>query len=154
MTRLRRSLLLAATFVAAVTLTTSAAPAAPGNGAIVGSGQGRLYAVDPETGAERDLGPGGSASWSPDGSRIAFLDVATVSVMDADGSNRRRLGESTSDRRPVWSPDGRRLAFATGQPQSTALVVADAATGERRELVRGASLTWMPAWSPDGARIA
>ena len=74
--------------------------------------------------------------------------------MDADGTNRRRLGESTSDRRPVWSPDGRRLAFVTGQPLSTALVVVEAATGERRELVRGASPTWTPAWSPDGTRIA
>ena len=153
MTPLGRSLVLAATLATAVTLSASAVPAPPGNGAIVVESQGRLYAVDPGTGFERDLGPGSAASWSPDGGRIAFLDSGAVSVMDADGTNRRRLGAGTADRRPVWSPDGRRLALVSGQLGSALLAIVDADTGERREL-SAAAVNWPPAWSPDGTRIA
>jgi Tol biopolymer transport system component len=154
MTTLRRSLVLAATLGAAVTLTASAVPAGPGNGSIVVASPGGLVAVDPETGIETDLGPGAAPSWSPAGTRLAFLDSGSVAVMNGDGTNLRRLGTGSADRRPVWSPDGRRLAFVSGQPGATALVVVDADTGERRELARGASITWRPAWSPDGTRIA
>jgi TolB protein len=154
MTTLRRSLVLAATLGAAVTLTASAVPAGPGNGSIVVTSPGGLAAVDPETGFETELGPGVAPTWSPDGTRLAFVDSGAVAVMDADGTNRRRTGTGTADRRPVWSPDGRHLALVSGQPGATALVVVDADTGERRELVRGASITWRPAWSPDGTRIA
>ena len=154
MTTLRRSIVLASTLAAVVALTASAVPAATGNGAVVVESQGRLFAVDPETGVERDLGPGYGASWSAEGARIAFLDAGAVSVMDADGTNRRRLGSGSADRRPVWSPDGRRLALVSGQLASATLVVVDASTGERRELVGGAALNWSPSWSPDGTRIA
>ena len=74
--------------------------------------------------------------------------------MNADGTGRRRLGASTSDRRPVWSPDGRRLALVSGDIGSGRLVVVDAGSGERRELAGGAAINWPPSWSPDGARIA
>jgi Tol biopolymer transport system component len=149
-----RSIVLTATLAAAVTLTASAVPAGPGNGSMVVESQGRLYGVDPETGFERDLGSGGAASWSPDGARIAFLDSGAVSVMDADGTNRRRLGSGSADRRPVWSPDGRRLAFVSGQFGSATLAVVDVDTGARRDLAANAALNWPPAWSHDGTRIA
>jgi Tol biopolymer transport system component len=154
MTTLRRSLVLAATLGAAVTLTASAVPAGPGNGSIVVASLGGLVAVDPDTGIETDLGPGAAPSWSPDGTRLAFLDSGALTVMNGDGTSRRRLGTGTADRRPVWSPDGHRLAFVSGQLGATALVVVDADTGERHDLVRGASITWQPAWSPDGTRLA
>ena len=45
----------------------------------------------------REVGPGGHASWSPDGSRIAMSEPATIHAMGyytvaADGSDRRELG--------------------------------------------------------------
>ena len=58
----------------------------------------------------REVGRGGHASWSPDGSRIAMSEPAAIHVMDdytvaadgyytvaADGSDRRELG--TFDKR-------------------------------------------------------
>ncbi len=65
-------------------------------------------------------------AWSPDGKSIAFDSTwertsrkwhqfVEVYVMDADGSNVRRLthtvDKSKSSLTPVWSPDGKRMAF-------------------------------------------
>jgi Tol biopolymer transport system component len=54
-------------------------------------------------------------SWSPDGSRIAFLTGAALVVIDADGRRRRVLtkkcGIGYEDEGGVaWSPDGREIA--------------------------------------------
>ena len=92
--------------------------------------------------------------WSPDGSRLAFVsgrgDHAFVGIYTGDSTPVRWVAPSTSrDGSPRWSPDGRQLAFVrrpgTGgapdsalaqRPQPWALWVADAATGEARELWR------------------
>ena len=70
-------------------------------------------------------------AWSPDGNRIAFmhpgdgkLNVAQIFVVNADGSDLRRLtrepdGERNSESDPAWSPDGSRScsgASATASP--------------------------------------
>jgi len=57
-----------------------------------------------------------SASWSPDGRRIAFASnrdgKSEIYVMDADGSNVARLTNNlTDDGFPKWSPDGRKILF-------------------------------------------
>lgn len=62
-----------------------------------------------------DAGP----AWSPDSRRIAFRRGADdrardVWVMDADGSNQRRLTFTPgADQDPTWSPDGTRIAFSS-----------------------------------------
>jgi len=60
-----------------------------------------------------------SPAWSPDGRRIAYSSFGMagspsfVYVVDADGSNPRRLAAGYA---PGWSPDGRRIAFARYEP--------------------------------------
>ena len=63
----------------------------------------------------------GSAAWSPDGRRIAWLradgrEYPGIWIMDADGANQKRLVRSdfpttSSGATLAWSPDGRRLYY-------------------------------------------
>lgn len=66
-----------------------------------------------------DVGPGGHASWSADGSRLAFTaevypdDDPVLGVVDANGGNLRiypRIRLELGD--PVMAPDGSSAAFA------------------------------------------
>jgi TolB protein len=49
-----------------------------------------------------------SPAWSPDGRRLAVERGAYVWVLNADGSDPRRLARGSS---PTWSPDGSAIAF-------------------------------------------
>ena len=56
-----------------------------------------------------------SASWSPDGSQLAYLQWeldyrARLIVADADGGNPRELPGRYGTIPPIWSPDGTRIA--------------------------------------------
>jgi Tol biopolymer transport system component len=126
-----------------------------GNGKIAFASNGHIYIVEPATGAETDLGSGVSPAWSPDGTRLAFLDFG-VTVMNADGSGRRQLHTGGLDRRPVWSPDGTRLAFGSGSSGvNGSLIVVDVASGDARVVVpTGVQLDWLPSWSPNGTKLA
>jgi len=76
------------------------------------------WIVDADGSRNRYLGPGASARWSPDGSRIAYLDEGEpegtqvfVRYLDsAEPTQVTRVVETPSDIR--WSPDGRSIAFA------------------------------------------
>lgn len=96
-------------------------------------------------------------------SLIAFTKTGEVYVMQADGSNVRRLTSSNgwgSDE-PTWSPDGKKLAFASamhrasGGSNDPSIYVMNADGSGRVRLTNdwwGSDGT--PAWSPDGGRIA
>ena len=56
-------------------------------------------------------------AWSPDGEKIAFSSNpdgnGDIFVMDADGSNIRRLTHTPDGEQfPSWSPDGEQIVFA------------------------------------------
>jgi Tol biopolymer transport system component len=58
------------------------------------------------------------ATWSPDGSKIAFESnrnsgVYQVFVMNADGSGQTQLTSGFHSSGPAWSPDGSKIAFET-----------------------------------------
>jgi Tol biopolymer transport system component len=97
--------------------------------------------------------------------RIVYASVqGDLWVVEADGSNRRRLTDSGEgvDSSPTWSPDGRRVAFRTtrgspsGRDPSNIFVVNADGSGERQLTpARGAAAGGLfPAWSPDGSSIA
>ena len=115
-------------------------------------------------------------SWSPDGTRIAFMSNRDghvpkggglpnfeIYVMDADGGNQQNLTNSPSDdRQPAWSPDGKRIAFTSdrdgnvhpihGWPTSE-IYVMDADGGNPQNLTNNPNHDFHAAWSPDGKRI-
>jgi Tol biopolymer transport system component len=102
--------------------------------------------------------------WSPDGTRIAYLqqhpadnrlplgptdDVAVVELhtgdviqLTTDPDNKRRLS---------WSPDGKTLAYEIHRRFGTIVALIDAATGEP---VGNRFDGSYPIWSPGGRRIA
>jgi Tol biopolymer transport system component len=53
---------------------------------------------------------GTTIGWSPDGRTIAFDDHDAIYLVNADGSDLRRLAENAAFQ--SWSPDGRKLLFA------------------------------------------
>lgn len=99
-------------------------------------------------------------SWSPDGTRIAFVraEPSTPSVWNVwiaapDGTKLRRVTEHRVGQSwgASWFPDGRRLAYSV----ETRLVVLNLATGKRETFdspVPG-KLVRTPAVAPDGGRI-
>ena len=98
-----------------------------------------------------DLGPGNCASLSRADDRIAFLSNAAgvasgVWVMNADGSERRLLGEYG---RPRWSPDGRQLMIVSfGNPRQVSLMDANPAKSAVLQLAENqfyADPTWADA---------
>lgn len=96
-------------------------------------------------------------AWSPDGTRIAFVNSTqsrdTIFVVNADGTDQRSLAATSGDQWvPEWSPDGTRISFTAllrrgGRP-SVYVVKADGS--DLKSLGYGA----LPEWSPDGSRIA
>ena len=81
-------------------------------------------------------------TWSPTRRRIAFVRGSDIWLMDADGSNKRRLFSGVQ---PSWSPSGQELAFA-----SDGISTASISGGAPRHVADGQS----PAWSPAGGEIA
>jgi TolB protein len=59
------------------------------------------------------------ASFSPDGSRIAFISTATgeaqIYVAAADGTNVKQLTTGSTNAQPMWAPDGSRLLFSSNR---------------------------------------
>jgi len=111
------------------------------------------------------LGYSGRASFSPDGTQVAFYwngetgDNYDIYVKVIGASELRRLTTDPAvDWGPAWSPDGRRIAFVrSSRPGSvvpgTIHLVSPLGGPDRKlsdVLVRAATLSW----SPDGRWIA
>lgn len=122
-----------------------------------------VYVADADgSHVQRISGAGYAAvpSWSPDGTRVAFVraEPATPSVWNVwtaapDGTQLRRVtqhkvGQSWG---ASWFPDGRRMAYSV----ETRLVVLNLATGQRETFASPlpGKLVRTPAVSPDGGRI-
>ena len=104
---------------------------------------------------------GTSPTWSPDGKKIIFESCGEgggncdILVMDADGTNRRKLTKSLCmDMHPNWSPDGEKIAFMSTRSGAGDIYVMNVDGSSLQQLIRDLSGEVEPVWSPDGTRIA
>jgi hypothetical protein len=130
-----------------------------GNGKIAFTRSLDIWTTPPDGTAQTNLTNSddvdGAASWSPDGTKIAFAsslggdeDPWQLYIMNADGSGKMWRGPLFSAGfGPAWSPDGTEIAFASS---STIQVMNAYGTVAIRALTNGTN----PAWSPDGSKIA
>ena len=110
------------------------------------------------TGQHRLTPDGGFATWSRDGSVIAYAPgggpsgMSWIAIMNADGSRQRRLPNTDGGEYPSWSPDGKRIAFNSNLSGEALMYIVDV-DGSRvvdlSEVGQGAQV----AWSPDGRSI-
>jgi Tol biopolymer transport system component len=98
-----------------------------------------------------------ASTWSPQGTRIAFVAPGGLWTMSATGTQRKRLTAGKGDAlAPSWSPDGKQIAFvdlaAKHGSNYAVYVIGSDGTGLKR-IVGGAKYQNNPAWSPSGKLI-
>jgi TolB protein len=132
----------------------------PDGKSIVAIGDDHIATFDATTGAERyrvRVGFGLSDPvWSPDGSRIAIGGQPGVTLLNADGSGLRTVGNGWFFSNPAWSPDGRRIAYtrergASDSEEPQLRVVNADGTNDKKLQSNGCP--GAPAWSPDGTML-
>jgi Ca2+-binding RTX toxin-like protein len=110
---------------------------------------------------------GDHATYSPDGSRIAFHGNGStnddVFVMNSDGTGIRRITrDNANNTRPAWSPDGTRIAYVSRRNTATfpnpgeddEIFTMNADGSGQRRLTNNDGDDTSPAWSPNGVRLA
>lgn len=115
----------------------------------------------------------GSAAWSPDGTRIAYVERSTehfsgrLLVAEFDSASGRFKAEPKavytakedrgggwSIRRPEWTPDGKTLAVLLQDSGWDKIYFVPADGGSPQEITNGASEDESPIFSPEGKHLA
>lgn len=119
-------------------------------------GSSELWQMPVIGGAGRRLLRGGVASFSPDGSQMAFTRAASdfrteLVIASSDGSNERILAARMLPERywvegpnnslaPAWSPNGKTVAVLGGSNNGGQVVLVDVSSGMERALEHGPPL--------------
>jgi Tol biopolymer transport system component len=121
---------------------------------------GGIYAVGVDgSGLTKISDEGSGPRWAPDGAQILFFSDTNgnfdIYVMDADGSNPKRLtSDPADDVSPAWSPGGNEIAFVSERNGNTDLYVVGADGSGERRLTESRAPEEAFSWAPNGDRIA
>lgn len=99
-----------------------------------------------------------SPSWSPDGSRLAYVSFeqgnSAIYVQEVATGARELVSSGAGiNGAPSFSPDGRYLAMTLSRTGNPEVHVRDLQTGQSRQLTNHWGIDTEPAWSPDGGDI-
>ena len=115
--------------------------------------------IDPHFEALRFIDSAGS--WSPDGTRFAYVvfadgdnQILVHDVRDNEVADRFRVAGVGAIKNTAWSPDGRSIAFSGIRGGISDLYVLDLATETVRQLTDDRYADLHPTWSPDGSTLA
>lgn len=167
--RARRGLPVSTLVMALLISMFSAAPASasfPGGNGLIAFACGGICTITPLGTDQRQLTTDerdGMPSWSPDGTKIAFMRrgenstkpiFGSLYVMDADGSNLRSLGVVGAD--PSWSPDGSSIIYwgpvpNTGDPNGHEVLKVPATGGAAAQLTN--QIAYEPESGPTGSIV-
>jgi dipeptidyl aminopeptidase/acylaminoacyl peptidase len=115
-----------------------------------------VWVVATAGGVPHKLGAGDSPSFSPDGSRLLFVDKKRILTVAASGDGEAQpllIDQGTVDSL-TWAPDGKRLAFVSHRGSHSLIGVYDFVDQTIVWLSPSLDNDSSPAFSPDGARIA
>ncbi|MGI9283159.1 MAG: Tol-Pal system beta propeller repeat protein TolB [Endozoicomonas sp.] len=99
-----------------------------------------------------------SPSWSPDGSRVAYVSFESgrpaIFVQELSTGKRQKLtGYKGLNSSPVFSPDGKQVALVLSKGDNPDIYVMDLATSKLSQITSHFSIDTEPDWMPDGKSL-
>jgi len=99
-----------------------------------------------------------SPTWSPDGTRLAYVSFeggnSSIYIQNITTSAREKVaGFRGINGSPAFSPDGTRLAMTLSRTGNPEIYVMDIASRQLRQLTTSSSIDTEPTWSADGSTI-
>lgn len=109
-----------------------------------------LYEYDIEAMTSKRIYAGSvfSASWAPGGNEIAFSTDSDIYLMQADGSDLRKIAAENGFVSSLsWSPDAQWIAFASDENETADIYIISRDGSERRQITSNPNADSSPDWS-------
>jgi len=99
-----------------------------------------------------------SPSWSPDGTRIAYVSFESsrprIYIQELNSGSREQITDFENiNSSPVFSPDGTRLAMVLSKDGNPDIYVMNLRTRDLRRVTNHFAIDTEPSWTPDGRSL-